>query len=151
MGFPPLLIMVFLILFPIGKQWILWRFCLCLGSSLFLRGDGILVLGPLSCNRFSCRSLFQCLVGLSLSLHSCLAFSSLWKIKIPNEVKLFVADSGRVNSLDHIMRKSSFLIGLQCCILCRSVVEDLDHLLWRSWFASLVWYCFFQTFGVCLA
>ncbi|KAG7026028.1 hypothetical protein SDJN02_12526, partial [Cucurbita argyrosperma subsp. argyrosperma] len=50
----------------------------------------------------------------------------------------------RVNTLDKFSRKMFTLIEPCCCILCRRVEEDLDHILCTCSFAGTVCSLFFK-------
>lgn len=77
---------------------------------------------------FFCKSLFLFLVNPSSSSG---VFASLWKVKNSKTIKFFIWQISlrKVNTLDRVSRKLANLIGLQCCILYRRVVEYLDHIL----------------------
>lgn len=47
---------------------------------------------------------------------------------------------------DKLSRKMPLLVGSFCCILCQTVEEDLDHVLWSCDFAVLSG-LFFHVFG----
>lgn len=93
---------------------------------------------------FSCSSFFWCLGGF-------FPFRSHPRYLI---LQVKIVNFGRVNSYhtpDCVSIKVLGVIGLQGCMLCRNVVEDLAHFLLSYAFLGLVWSCFFEKFGFCLA
>lgn len=68
-------------------------------------------------------------------------FSTLWNVKSLIKQALH----GKANIVDHILRHSSILLGLQWCILCNGASEDLEHNLCGWQFAGVIW-DFFHSF-----
>ena len=108
-------------------------------------GEDILI-WQLNCSGvFDVRSFYIALLKAS---YVSLPWQSIWCVKVPKRVSLFLwtATRGGILTIDNLVKKNLPLVNW--CCLCRSDEESVDHLLIHCKFASALWSEVLIMFGV---
>ena len=73
---------------------------------------------------------------------------SIWKQKVPSRVTIFVwiATLGTILTIDNLHKKKVLI--LDCCYMCKSNGESVDHLLLHCPIVSELWSMVFTFFGI---